>query len=384
VFVLFAPWSGGGPALADRALAALGANPMLHVVVDRPVSVHYVELATGAPQQLFERQEIWYDRAHGLVHTVTRAHNGSLLDDVLQTPHGGWTQGGPVLDCTWVAAHPQEATKLRVSCNANGDNGTTPHVVPRPVPTVDSALGGFLDGYQQALANGLATQTGTGTLDGKNVIWLSFPFAQETESVALDASSYRPLLVRDASGTWSYRIISIETVAQSAANFERPTATELGRQAASGTRVDRTQLPIDPGAARQALPGAARLGSSFHDLPLAGIERDNLRTTFGDASLPPEDGLGLQLVYGANHRRRRSRPDAAVRGALGIRPSAARLLVAAPARHRSTDGHARHRQHDRLPRPRRRLRHRHGIHTRPCTQSRASTRPDHAVTRPAV
>lgn len=296
--VLFAPWSAGGPALADRALAALGADPVLHVIVDRPVSVRYVDLATGAPQQVFERQEIWYDRGRGFVHTITRAPDGSLLDDVLQTPQGGWTSGGPVLDCTWIAAHPQEATKLRVSCNASGDNGSTPHAVPRPVPAVDPALGAFLDGYQQALANGQATQTGTGTLDGTNVIWLSFPFGQESESVALDASSYRPLLVRDASGTWSYRIVSIDTVAQNAANFDRPTATELGQQAASGTRVDREQLAVDPAAARQALPGALWLGSSFQNLPLAGIERDTLRTTFGDPTLTPEDGLGLQLVYG--------------------------------------------------------------------------------------
>ena len=297
--VLFAPWSGGRPALADRALAALGADPVLHVVVDRPLSVRYVDLATGAPQQVFERQEIWYDRGRGFVHTVTRAPDGSLLDDVLETPQGGWTPGGPVIDCTWIAAHPQEATKLRVSCKASGDNGTSPHAVPRPVPTVDPALGAFLDGYQQALANGQATQTGTGTLDGTQVIWLSFPFGQETESVALDASSYRPLLVRDASGTWSYRIVSIETVAQNVANFDRPNATELGRKAASGTRVDRTQLAVDPGAARQALPGAVWLGSSFQSLPLVGIERDTLRTTFGDPTLAPEDGVGLQLVYGA-------------------------------------------------------------------------------------
>jgi hypothetical protein len=297
--VLFAPWSGGGPAFPGRALAALGSDPVLHVVTEQPAAFPYVDLATGARHRLFERQEIWYDRGRGYVHTITLAPDGSLLDDELETPQGGWTTGGPVLDCTWIAAHPEQATKLRVSCNANGDNGTKPHDVPRPVPTVDPVLGAFLGGYRQALADGEATETGTGTIDGTQVIWLTFPYGQETESVALDASTYRPLFVRDAAGSRRYRIVSIETVDQSAANFQRPTPTEAGRQATGGEIVDRTQLPVDPAAALRALPGAVWLGSSFQNLPLAGIERDTLHTRYTGPDSTAETGVGLQLVYGA-------------------------------------------------------------------------------------
>jgi hypothetical protein len=264
-----------------------------------PAGIRYVDLATGAPQRLFERQQIWYDRGRGYVHTVTRGPDGSLLDDELDTPQGSWTPAGPVLDCTWIAAHPVEATRLRVSCNANGDNGTKPHVVPRPVPTVDPALGTFLGGYQQALANGEATQTGTGTIHGTPVVWVTFPYGHETESVALDASTYRPLFVRDASGTWLYRIVAIETVAQSDANFARPTVSELGRQAASGRVFHYVKLAVDPAAARRALPGALWLGNSFRKLPLAGLERDTLRERFTNRELPPELGVGLQLAYGS-------------------------------------------------------------------------------------
>lgn len=296
--VLFAPWSGGGPGLTDRALAALGSDPVLHAVIEQPAGVRFVDIATGAPQRLFERQEIWYDRGRGYVHTITRAPDGALLDDELETPQGGWTLGGPILDCTWIAAHPQEATRLRVSCNANGDNGTKPHVVPRPVPTVDPVLGAFLGGYRQALADGQATETGTGTLHGTPVVWLTFPYGQETESVALDASTYEPLFVRDASGAWRYRIVSIETVAQSAANFARPTATEAGRLATGGGVIDQTKLAVDPAAALHALPGALWLGGSFQALPLAGIERDTLRTRYTEPDSSTETGVGLQLVYG--------------------------------------------------------------------------------------
>jgi hypothetical protein len=309
--LLFAPWNGGGAGLTDRALAAIGDGPVLHVVTERPTTVRYIDLRTGAAQQVMEQQEIWYDRGRGYVHNITRRPDGSVLDDELDTPQGGWTPAGPVIDCTWIAAHPQQATKLRVSCNLNGDNGTKPHVVPRPVPTVDPALGAFLDGYKEALATGQATETGTGTVDGTKVIWLSFPYGDETQSVALDATTYRPLVVRDASGTSSYRIISIGTVSQADANFVRPTVTELGRQEASGNVVDSTKLAVDPAAALRALPGGLWLGSAFHSLPLTGIERATLRTTFIDKALAPESGVGLQLVYGATTSRGipdRSRP----------------------------------------------------------------------------
>lgn len=294
--VLFEPWGTGGPGLTGRALAALGSDPVLHVVTEQPTGIRYVSLATGKPRRLFERQEIWYDRGRGYVHTISRAPDGSLLDDELETPQGGWTLGGPILDCSWIAAHPQEATKLRVSCNAKGDNGTKPHSIPRPVPTVDPVLGAFLDGYRQALADGEATETGTGTLDGTPVIWLAFPYGNATESVALDATTYRPLLVRGAS---TYRIVSIETVDQTGANFERPTSTEAGRLATAGGVVDRTQLAVDPTAALRALPGAVWVGSSFENLPLAGVERDTLHTRYTEPQATTESSVGLQLLYGA-------------------------------------------------------------------------------------
>ncbi len=204
-----------------------------------------------------------------------------------------------MLDCAWIAAHPQEATKLRVSCNANGNNGTKAHVVARPVPTVDPALGAFLGGYQHALADGQASQTGSGTIHGTPVIWLRFPWGHETQSVALDAATYRPLYVRDAGGSWRYRIVSIGTVAPPDANFVRPTVTELGRQATSGRVFHYVKLAVRAGAARRALPGAMWLGKSFRGLRLAGIERDALLERFTNRKLASKTGVGLQFVYGS-------------------------------------------------------------------------------------
>src|SRR5690242_9499906 len=46
--VLFAPWSGGGPGLTDRALAALGDDPVLHVVTEWPSNIRYIDLGSGS------------------------------------------------------------------------------------------------------------------------------------------------------------------------------------------------------------------------------------------------------------------------------------------------------------------------------------------------
>ena len=123
-----APWGGSG-GFADRALAALGSGPVLHVVAHAqgPTGGRLVDLSTGATTAITQEMEmeIWYDHKQGLKHSVLRS-GGRIVDDTLETPEGGYTPGGIVYDCAWIAAHPVEATKARVSCNANRNNGTTP------------------------------------------------------------------------------------------------------------------------------------------------------------------------------------------------------------------------------------------------------------------
>lgn len=90
----------GAPDLAERALAAVGTGPVLHVQLEQSTtpSQSLVDLRDGSviPRQL--RTEIWFDGGRGLKKTVV-ALDGHRLDEFLETNEGGWTQGGPIYTC---------------------------------------------------------------------------------------------------------------------------------------------------------------------------------------------------------------------------------------------------------------------------------------------
>jgi hypothetical protein len=300
--ILVAPW-GGSSGFADRALAALGSEPVLHVVAQAPTGgggAQLMDLSTGATAQITQIQEmeVWYDRTRGLKHTILRS-DGRIVDDILETPEGGYTPSGIVYDCAWIAAHPVEATKARVSCNASGNNGTTPRVIPRPKP-IDPGLQGFLDGYQRALATGKARKTGTGKVGGRPVVWLAFDLPHRgSEQVAVDSETMRPLLVRYHPGSYSYRIEQIGTESSKEANFRRPTIAEVANQPSAGGVTSTESLPLTPSSIGAALPGAVWAGNSLDGMPLTSARLDDLRTSFADHTRPPETGVGLRLEYGS-------------------------------------------------------------------------------------
>jgi hypothetical protein len=166
------------------------------------------------------------------------------------------------------------------------------------VPTLNPGLGGFLDGYRQALANGTAHDAGQGRLDGRPVEWLEFKTDGRPESVALDAVTHKPLLVKDETG-WSLRITSIETVSAASADFSRPTAGELGPQPNLGEARDGESLALNASAIATALPGALWAGTSIADLALVAATKQDLRTSFVHGTPAAESGVGLELHYGA-------------------------------------------------------------------------------------
>jgi Sigma-70 region 2 len=233
------------------------------------------------------------------VYTIIRS-DGRQVDDVLETPEGSYTPGGIVYDCAWIAAHPVEATKARVSCNASGNNGTTPRVIPRPKPSIDPGLQGFLDGYQQALATGKARKIGTGEIGGRPVVWLAFDLPDRgSEQVAVDSETMRPLLIRNEPGSYSYRIEQIGTESSEEANFKKPTLAEVADQPSAGGVISSKSLPLTPSSIGAALPGAVWAGNPLGGLPLTSARRDELRTSFAHHTRPPETGVGLRLEYGS-------------------------------------------------------------------------------------
>lgn len=299
---LIAPWTRSGGSLSDLALAAIGSQPVLHVVAETqvPAGGQLVDIKTGQVQQISRprQEEIWFDAGKGLKRDMVRV-GSTIVDDTLETPRGGYTPGGIVYDCAWIAAHPIEATKARVSCNFSGENGTTPHLVPRPKPRLDPGLAGFVDGYRQALASGQARPAGSGQLEGRPVDWLEFATADGNERVALDHATHKPVLLESDSG-WRLRITSIETIPFAAADFRRPTADELPERALAtfGTAKDEESLPLERNAIADAVPDAVWAGASVDGLALAKAERQSLLTSFANHVRPPANGTGLKLEYG--------------------------------------------------------------------------------------
>lgn len=306
--VLVAPWQRSQGSLADLALAAIGSQPVVHVVSEIPSGGGLVDLATGTVTPLVQRDEIWYDASRGLRRDVT-SFGSTVVDDVLETPQGGFTPHGVVYDCAWIAAHPVEATKAHVSCNPSGENGTTPHVVPRPKPALNPGLAGFADGYQGALASGQAREAGTGTVDGQKVDWLEFPTTSgATEKVALDPVSHKPLFLRTENSTT--KITEIETIPYHAADFARPQPSETPKQPSATRADDITTISLDGAAIAAAYPGAVWAGKSVAGLPLVRAATQALTVSY-PGNTPSRHGTGLDLAYGrldATGRLDRSQP----------------------------------------------------------------------------
>ena len=301
--LLAAPWNGSS-SLVERALAAVGQGPVLHVVTEQPWSGGWYQplsLATGRTLPVTMRQEIWFDQSRQLKQTITTV-NGVVYDRLLETPKGGFATAGPVYTCAWIAAHPVEATKARVSCNANMQNGTTPRHVPERPPTLDLALAGFVDQYRSALASGHATRIGTGDVGGRRVIWLRIIVSGQDaaiypreEEVAIDASSYAPVLVRTTGAQpFQFKVLAIDTQSYEPALFMRP----VPAHPPTGGETEGTSA-IDPAQAPALLGGKALwLGQSWNGYRLVRTERQEMVTGYGPLSgRKPAHSLGVIFTY---------------------------------------------------------------------------------------
>jgi hypothetical protein len=306
---LVSPWQGRSSGFVERALAAIGDGQVIHVVsVGDQTGQDVVDLQSGRERPVSTQTEVWFDSARGLERTVTSI-DGRITDEELQTPQGAWTQSGRVYTCAWIAAHPVDATKARVSCNASGDNGTTPRQIPEPLPSLDPALAGFVGGYRDALANGTAQRDGSGSVDGRPVEWLRFeetdqppagqPAQSIVERVAVDSQTLKPILVDriiDGDQVGETRITLIETLSSQSVDFSRPTQAPPEPTATSVT----SQSDVTPAEAAAAFSGRLLWdGPTLDTLPLTSTTLQQIVTSYGSASaLPDQHSQGVELTYG--------------------------------------------------------------------------------------
>ena len=266
---LVAPWDRSAGSLGDVALAAIGSQPVLHVVAASPRSEELIDLGTGASRPVVQREEIWFDADRGLKRSLVTV-GGTITDDTLETPEGGFTPGGIVYDCAWIAAHPVEATRARVSCNASGENGTTPHVVPRRSRPSSRDSRGSWTATGRRSPTGWRATGGSGELDGRPVDWLVFQTSRGSERVALDATTHRPLLLEDGTG-WSLRIESDRDRPLRRRRLRPAAADELrrGRRTAvrATRRPSRSRPRRSPPRCRAPSGPASRLEGSHSHVP---------------------------------------------------------------------------------------------------------------------
>jgi hypothetical protein len=294
-----APWKGAERVgILDRALAAVGDQPVLHILLEHSArGDEVVDLESGRPVVRKLTTEVWFDDSRGLKKTISRI-DGAPLDEMLETPQGGFTEGGVIYTCAWIAEHPVEAAKARVSCPGGSDSRRASGAQR---VSLDPALASFVDHYRAALASGEARRIRDGQVDGHAVTWIAFRIKEPGRSastptferVAIDKDTYKPLLI--STDSESVRVRDIETVPFDERLFSRPRRVE---RPSVGNVVAESDLKI--GAAGTTLPGgnALWLGEEWQGLHLASVKRQELSTGYGPFSTrEPSRAVGVELEY---------------------------------------------------------------------------------------
>ncbi len=243
---------GHGPSLSDRALAAIGRQPVLHAVVVRSVEDdRTVDLSTGRQVSARLNVESWFDERTRGLHVVER-RNGAVIADAL---------------------------------------GTREALAKKPGWRLDPALALFLTGYREALRRGLVRDLGSAVIDGRPVRWLGL---RSGEQVAVDAESFLPVVIQKREGT-RWRIARIESIRFSSADFKAPRRQP---PAPSGGGVLSQQRSSPSEAARLLGTPALWLGRASGDLRLAALRLERLVSVYPpSARRRPFRSPGIALTY---------------------------------------------------------------------------------------
>jgi hypothetical protein len=259
VAVLAAPRS-SPPAVLGRALAAIGDGRIMHVVIESPSGMTYVNLKTGHRTAPIMRQELWVDRKGDRLHLVLSI-GGRLLGDLLL---------------------PED--------EQNGASSAAP---------TNPAFAALWTGYRAALSNGTAKLVGRGTVLGHRVYWLSFrPTSQGQPrfEVAVDAHTYKPVLNRTyVNGRHlDQRILVAKTIPYRPAEFERRGPSLVsGSSGGSSTGSGGPSGPATPPVLRAPWLTAGKIVAG---LRLRGVSQFSEFTTVAGKR---RSAHGVELTYGA-------------------------------------------------------------------------------------
>lgn len=282
--LLVSPWNGNG-GLVQRALAAVGTGEVLHVVFTQQEegASQAVSLPSGAelPAPIV-RKEVWYDQSRGLEKEVDSLPNGDVLDQSLLTPQADYDSAGKITNAVMI----------------NPSNGNITSFVGPPA-SLEPALTDFVDEYQSALSSGQATQTGTGQVDGHDVIWLHIAadpaHHYPAMDVAIDASTYAPVRIRTDESPAQIDVSEIDTQAYDPSLFTQPPVTST---VSSSTG---TPTPIDAAQAPDVLRGeAVWLGQSWNGYQLTSVAQEQVTDGYAeDTGKQPVQSTAVVFTYAA-------------------------------------------------------------------------------------
>jgi hypothetical protein len=270
---------------SGSGLAAVGPRPVVHFVTEDPTTTVVVNLKTGRGAAETYRSESWSDRQNGRNHAISVEHGRVIGEELWRSRYTPTSEA---------AAVTHFYTTVAI-------------------------------GLRPALKRGIAHVVGRGTFDGHHLDWLqvrqtslppwrhNHPWPQATEAVGVDARTFKPLLIRFASGKrYEYtRIHRAETMPCNPADFKRrgPKHIRLGGGGCSASR--HVCEPASGYAAGSAATSAPRstvvrspwltAGTSVAGLKLLAarhftIRRSKHHFTYGARS--PRLLHGLELVYG--------------------------------------------------------------------------------------
>jgi hypothetical protein len=235
--VLAWPFGSEQGRLLDRALAAVGKGPILHVVLRGEWGGTLVDLKGGDRKAVYGDTEVWYDTERGRAHTVARL-GGVIQDDEVGNPK-------------------------------------------KPAALLD-ALGRE---YRQALDSGTARITGEDSIDGEPVVWVTIhsellPDVADgkdhewAQQVAVSKRTFKAVAVRETRdgqpgpGT-QQRVLELDLLARGEGDFT------TSRPSRNGTAFRQLREPISLEHAPAVLGQTPLwLGRSHAGLPLTRVYRE--------------------------------------------------------------------------------------------------------------
>jgi hypothetical protein len=234
--VLAWPFDGQHGSVLDRALAAVGNGPVLHVILRGEWGGTLVDLSSGDRKPIYGDDEVWFDTESGQTHAIER------LGNVVQS---------------------EELYK----------------------PNKDAELAALGREYRQALESGTARVAGEDAIDGEPVVWVTIhsellPDVADgkdhewAQQVAVSKRTFKPVALRETRdgqpgpGTLQ-RVLELQLLARSDADFTS------SRPSRNGTVFKQGRQPIELEQAPTVLGRTPLwLGRDYDGLPLAQVYRE--------------------------------------------------------------------------------------------------------------